>query len=883
MVSNLVSLNADAQPDFGVDGQLLSPWYALIQYATPLTGDSYKGEAFTTMKHAAVERLTKKVGAEPSECIIQVPVDVIEAEASRLFDHTVIQPLKGNDLTPFAPRIRDLLMFSKIRIFAAKDVKPVDMASSPDLRHARREFVGYVTDIQYVALTKKTTTCRIHCKDGRYLLKKTPFYGLLFNNLNPQNPPTSTLTDETVYIRDAKVIFNEGQQPNRRNDPKDRFVSEQLPRFINFNTNRFFESTADDDSGNVNFRMFVEDAATKDENLVNKLPFPFADKWLPGHAWNYIRNFMDSTKMEGAFKIYDIPTTDLVDRERMILQDEEIIVPTLMFIGNPVNTPELDMWKDWFVPRAVIGAKSQTGFGVATSGLGEFRADGQPVIEILFELCRRVGNYTLTAYYDEKDRMVLLPIRSVPGILEDKNVIVGLQGRLGGTNNGKKVTLRLPSVIDNERPNVPALNLWLKSGSYFNDFIMKGGTHWVTTTFSTLASQNYPDSLGQLHSAPNVPSGEYAPQLSTPTLIPGWLSDDQDNFLGEYLVRPKKTENFPDVFTKWLIPLEGEFAIDWKEFFEARFDTTSPGNDLGFRRFLERDRAFQQHLIISIFNITLGQYRSKRAKVPIVAMRAFRGIRTEAGGATAYGGPLTENKAGQSNPVRGHDDWFQIGGFKIINEGQLGIKFDSNNRLNKDFEFESFDPKPIGSGAGRSPLTWNGLDFPSVRSYEIQITITLALDEDVFEKISLPNTGTRSIRRFGPRMEMYREAGNEYGIEDAIHAVIPQFNPGSTDSNLLAVPPVDKNNSRKDAASRRYRDDRDEILARARMMANRHGAPDIEGEFHLNTVNLDLWPGDFVTELEIPGETNIQIKALVASVTHDFQAQRTSVNLASIR
>lgn len=867
MATDASSMASTLQPT------LPKPWYTLIQYKTP-ADDDYSSAQYKQLRHSVVERLTLKIGPEPSEAIIQLPVNPLDAEAGKrtfLSDVIIGKGRSSNELAPFRPIVGNLFLWSKVRIFAAPGIFPDDMNSNLQDSFLPL-FIGYVTDFQYFSVAQDSTGVRIWCKDARELLRKTPAYGTLWFNRDGVNPPGSIAENETVFIRDREIIFNEGQQPNRYHDPSDLGRSHQRPVFINPNHNRFLKVDP------LGANLLVGDNFTTDPTLVGQLTAPFADKWRPGDVWNYFSNLIDSNFMKGANRLYNVPATELGDDFIPPLRDSELKIQRIMNIGDKINGIDANMLRDWQEPRATVGAISQTGLAAAISGVGEFDPTGMPLNEVFFRLCRMVGNYTMAVYYDEKDRAVLTPIRTVQAFTEDKDIAVGLQGRPALPDAGKALQIRFPTVIDTEQPNVPSLNLKATTDTYYNDFLMKAGFRFVTATFSTFGRSQFVDSLGQVHQPYNfasVPAGQWLPALAKATLVPGWTLADQNAFIAQFLLSGD-TEQFPDVFRTWIIPQEGLDGIDWVAFFGQTIVADVPG----FRRFLVVDRKLQNQLAISIFNTTLGLFRGRREKLPVEVSRAFRGIRTDTDGRTAYGDNTTENDS-----IVGFDDWFKISdlaGFDLLSDGRIGIRLHSPARLNKNFRFENHVPKPVGSGSSSSPMSWNGLSGADARHYEMVLTLQLAVDEDLFEKIRIPNTGTRSIVKYGPRLEMYRNAGNEWGQEHAIHSIVARKNPQTGETRYIAVPPV-KATGFEDNETRVFRDDADEVLARTRMMANRHAMIDIEGELHLDSIYVSLWAGDFVDTIEKPGEAQIAIRALLSSVTHDFQAQRTTLQVATVR
>lgn len=859
------SLNSSLQPT------LVKPYYSLIQFQTP-TGSTYSG-AWRQLRHSILERITLRVGPDPSEAVFQVPVDVVAAlQFQRTFFSNVTSNLfRGNLLSPFTTTMPNFEMMTKVRIFGGQGITPWSVVNS--VMPSFPIFVGYVTDIEYVSLGQEGTTCRVTCKDVRELLRKTPFYGYLFENVVSLNPPggnDSTDFGETVYIRDRDVIFNEGMQPNMFYSPVSTEKSQVRPRFIRDNHSRFID---DDDS--VDHKLYIHDAWTEDVARKDKIGVPYAAKWKPGNVWNYIVNIIDSFWMQGSSRLYTIPANSLSSEELPPLRDSEVNIAR-MYPGQSDG----HMFSDWFNPRAVIGATSQTGFGTAVSAIGEFNPTGMPINELLFRLCRMVGNYTYTVYFDSSSRAILVPFRTVQGIGENSGLKVGLEGGSNSSGGGKVLQILTPTAVEFDKPDVPAMKLKASSESYFNDFLMKGGPREVTSTFMTMGKDNSTDRHSRVHRrydfAPGgVPADQPIPALDLPTLEPGWSLGDETSFVTNWLI-DDTTEHWPSVFVDWLVPQEGLFTIDWVKFFGRTIGDDEPG----FRRFLDRDRPLLDQLSISIFETALGLFRRRRKKLPITVSRLFRGIRTDSDGNTAYGDQATT----EGNDPEGFDDWFPVlFGVELLTDGRLGFRLHPEARLNRNYKFENHATgAPAGSGASSSPGVWNGLDTPNTRTYELMITMNMELDEDLAEKIIVPNSGSRRITQYGPRLEMYRNAGQHYKQEHAVHTMIPRFGAGTGSAKYHAIPPVD-GTGQKDDDPRIFRDDRAEMLARTRMMANRHAKIDIEGQLHLAHMNLGLWAGNYIDRLRDTGSGDIKVGAIISSLTHDWQTQKTSVELATIR
>lgn len=891
MVTNVTTVSSTLQP------KLRELMFTRVEYKTP-TGTDYSSGTFKRLRKTIVTDVVTRLGPDPSECILKIPVSSAFA-ATKIYDHKVIKGRPDTkQLAPFGALIGDLNIMSKVRIFAAPKGADGDPRRILVGNTGPRIFVGYVTEIESVQQGNEITELRIKCKDGRELLRKTPTLGKLF--FNPDRGAlisAGVFKGQTVFIRDTDIIFNEGQRPNRRHTTvaegkiSGLFLSEQQPRFINFDFNRFIDDPSDPDIDH----FYIHDGFLTDDLFKDKIPNPHARKWFPGHVWNYIANLLDIAAMQGVNRLYQIPIA-AIDQDELspLWQDTdpnssfrgEIVLPLLRDSGL-----DKDMFHDWFEPRSQVGATSQTGFDTAVSAIGEFNPTGMPVNEVLFELCRRIGNYTLAARYDRKDRMILIPIRTTQAFTENRDLPVGLQGGASGTGGGKRIVIFLPNPGSTLKPNVHTFFIKSSADAYYNRSHMKAGTRWAQCTFTTVARNQYTDDRGQLHApyafdAQNgaVPNGQWLPKFTVPTLIPGWTNGDETEFLKLFKEdgRHDAIDRFPDVFRTWIVPQDGNFQIDWVAFFDKA--TTE-----GFRRFFDRDRSTMSELITRIFSAQLGIFRNRSQRLPITVARAFRGIRIDTGGDTPYGGPETEHTGiappAQKNPVQGADDWFVIrSAFEVLTDGRLGIRFDFNARALLTYSFPGLNPPvPAPDATGE---TWNSIPVAgSSRTYEMLWTIPISLDEDLWEQVDIPNKGTaRNINKFGPLMEIMRDAGNEYGMEEAVHSFINRPNPAGL-KPMLAIPPVTAT-GQDDASLRIYRDDRDEVLARTRMMANRNAMVDTEANLTLPFIDLSLMAGHYVESLlfiQADLRDQIRVNSLCTSVTHDFQQQQTVIRLETIR
>jgi hypothetical protein len=431
------------------------------------------------------------------------------------------------------------------------------------------------------------------------------------------------------------------------------------------------------------------------------------------------------------------------------------------------------------------------------------------------------------------------------------------------------------------------------SRNYFNRIHWKGGKRLVQVALTTASTQNWIDANSQTHYSYGGPVNEWGPTLSFPCLVPGWNSSEQTEFLKQYLVNGDRSR-YPNAFSVWVVPQQDGFPgsgmsrMNWVQYFNARA-VTNP--EMGFRRFFERDRPMLNRLVGRVYESALGAFRRYQQTLPAFVMRSYRGIRTTAAGATAYGGPATENQH-----ISGYEDWYSgenIVEYQILNDGRIGFRLGPNAREGKYYVFESMNGSPpSGSGPVRGPWSWNGLGYDvnygnSSRSYEMMFVVTVELDEDLAEQLDIPAHGTgRQINQHGPLLEKMRVSEQEYKIEQAIHSVLPIYNQGPTAAKLTAYPP---GSATKDSEERICVNDKSELLARSRMELNRYGAPDQSYELTMDNMYLSMQAGDYHAYIERAsartGEDidRIYCNAITETVTHDFIANRTTVYLANLR
>ena len=185
---------------------------------------------------------------------------------------------------------------------------------------------------------------------------------------------------------------------------------------------------------------------------------------------------------------------------------------------------------------------------------------------------------------------------------------------------------------------------------------------------------------------------------------------------------------------------------------------------------------------------------------------------------------------------------------------------------------------PPSTASSRNFGTESNPAFQDARSYEMLFTVPILTNEDLHDYTRVPDIGkTQGITQFGPPLELHRRSGSEYQFEDAQHSMIEDV---VNNSNILAMPPA---TGTDDDSQRIYRDDRAEVTARARMMANRHNLPDVESELHLGGLFIAFQAGQYIKELKRRDDTPVKINSIIDTVTHDFLNQQTIVHLATIR
>ena len=862
----------------------------IVEYNTPGTDTMMNGttpyieDQWHGIPYCICERITDRIGPEPSDAVINIPFGQIPTPGAPGLDVAGISLISSGwkpwqtsgyrgGAAPFTPEI-NIRLWSKIRIFPIIPGAQ-EALKGYEYRKQLRMFIGYVSNIEWAGKEKVYTGIRITVLDARVFLKYTPVQGALYYNPEVQ---------KYVYIRDHDIAFNENKKPNKlrwKDESNERNHSK--PAFIWTDYNRFPSGTGNPARDHI----YVHDQwiTEQDPSIWPYIGDPLAVKWLPGDAWNYIRNTCDYKLMRAATgRQYDNPVAPIPEDECPPLRDCELKIATM----TP-STVDTRMWYDFFRPRAYTGSTSQNGFADLASGLGDFNPTGLPMNEVLFEICRRVGNYSIGVVFNNDDTTSLIPFRTCQAY-GDGTAPVGKRGGKKAMPNVKLPDDNVPHLTgDTKMPNV---HTWvMKSGteSYYNRIHYMAGRRWIQVVFSTAGQKIWTDDLGQSHVKYDNPANQWGPHLDGPTLVPGWTAADQQTFVEEWNHNFQNGEHAMaiDAFSTWIVPQTGPKKIDWVEFFNSRFSKTP---DFGFRRFFERDRQLAEHLAAQIFDPNLGVFRRRRQRFPAIVARSFKGVKLAVDevlikGGTAYGDWTTVGK-----PIEGFQDWYlgwNLIDYEVVNDGRLGFKLGPEARWNKNFRFENQkDGKPLWASATRSPWSWNGVvDMPL--SYEMLFITMVEIDENLWEQIVVPDKGkVRRIDIHGPVLEKYRHAGNEYGEERAIHSLVP-WKEHIGPNKFLETPQVTAS-GKDDIEDRVYIHDIAEVQARVRMDANRHAMPDEDYMLDLDEIYLGFEAGDYIPFLQRMGYGGteggrIWTNAIIESITHDFLQNQSSIHLASIR
>lgn len=813
----------------------------------------YTGETFYPWPEVAVDRIIFKTGADPSEAELTVPVGKVTAAVGGAFGHKVYVP-STDELAPFAPIHRQFKKGSKVKIY----LDPTAGLLVGGQGKKKLLFVGTITKIRVGTQGKARSNMTLTCKDGRWLGRgRNSTQGIVNFNYATSFPTDPTTTQAipatTEFIRDNATPFNEGTQANMFYDPTTSAWFE-TPRFIETNYGRFNDT-----------QEFLEDQEVEDLDASSAREFPVARKWLAGCVYNYVANMHDDALtggISGTPTWWDVPDTVTADDVPTVLSEELKIIRL-----HPGKINSRNYGADWFGPRALVGAPTESGQSTIISSVGEYSPWGQGPVDILFDLCRRLGNYTLVATYSEEGtgKTVLQVVRTTQIFGFDQDLPVGI-------NPGKEAILIIPGDDSGEiAPDAYQFTVETSLENTYNVFHTKGGPLFIQLTFMTMGLLKGFDWAGQFHPAyaPGNPNVEFNPKVDRATLVAGWSNFMKEEWLKLALVEQKQSEIFPDVYTSYLIPDEIDFVA-----------VIGLGGQIGTRRFFRKDRQVLGNLVSSYFEKILGPYRIRRQPMGLQVYRAFRGIRTDPDGSTRFGGPSTEATDSQSgNGPQNLSDWFLIQpGFRVLDDGRTGVGFEPAARSNDRWEFEAGT-----TGKSRSPHTWNGVieDSPnearSARSYEIMLTVPISSDEDLFEFMAL-QAGGMNIDKFGFRSERLQDAGNEFGIQKAVNSVVQIKNSGTKVLDPGGGSP-----------QRRYVDGQQELTARNHMAANKFSKPDVDGQINIPSLRLDLQAGQYIKELrELRGDDGnvrkIPVNSLISTLALEFaDTQSTTVEFGSVR
>lgn len=840
---------------------------------TQLNADDvrYGSQTANVWPNAQVIDIDLKTGADPSTAIIAVPIeesdDVVGTVSSAKVHEANGDLTTLSRLTAVQPNNAQNYLFAQVSIFrAAPDGVGVDIGTPV--------FVGYIVDYDWSGKVDATQMLVI-CEDARHFGKKAPTQGKIHRNLHSGQYGAA----ESVYIRAHMPIMNEGQQPNRHVFSNGAADNTDFPQFVNENLNRAY---ADPDREWTN-TMIAEDqvqALWEQGKIANQSTQPHARVWLPGHAFNFLR-----------FIHFDIVS---LTRTGTATVSDKLGKPTSAELGHtpseddfPVNLSDVmevpaltyglgtnGVWNEWYEPRA-IQYDAQTGQVTFISGLGEWNPMGVPVIQSFFDLCRKVGNWTLAPSYTATGKLVLTPIKTTPALreLEGGPVPYGSNGGLGVAGGGKAITLTLPSAhIDSNglgyRPDVRQWSILHSGRQVYNRSFMHGGRRWFQVTLSTLGLANWTDHLGYAHKAYNPPAGEWKPVSNEGSLRPGWTWDQQSRWLPLF-TNETDFNAYEDVFRTWIVQDDINWVAVWKP-----GDTDVPG----FRMYFERDRQVLQQLLWRIFQPESGAFRSRPQRMDWQLWRAYQGIPINAAGtATAYGGAGTVGDA-----VEGKKRWFRCqSSFIPVSDGRIGIRADADARRNQNFPFEDAD----ATASTLCPWAWNGVGA-NPWPFEMFLTFTAEADEDLYEYMAVHSkkeTATgMPIKKYGHAMEIHNEAGSEYGEERVIDSVVD--NPHGSSSSFAyrqRVPGSGQPGASDDAVV--YRSGAAELKARNGLTMNRHAMSDLNGELTLSGLDLDIRAGEYIDRLTIAGEDAIRIGCIVTKVHHDIIAQTTKVTVETVR
>lgn len=854
----------------------------------PGSGDTkYEGQ-FVPVPEITVESVLLKTGKDPSEAVLSIPFGIVTAVAgprTRLHKTYVIRNKTG--LSPIAPAAgsRNLSLYTKVAIFYSN----FTIIGQGDRGGSFLIFVGYVSALQVTEDQKNRSILSIRCKDARWLMSKIPAMGIIHADRDV-GFGTVSRNNKSTFIKNATIPFNEGNHPNMFYDPFDgKGTWYKRPKFIEPDFGRFTDELITLPSGKqIPANEYIEDAAIEDPASfgLTAANFPVARQWLAGPVYNYFANMCncsseaindDLTGFDtGTPALWDDPASVTVDEVSISLKNE-VFIPIL----HPAAQGSKIMGSDWFRPRSQVGAQVLSGQQSIVSSVGIYNPFGSvSVIDLMQDLCYRLGNYTLAATYDLSrgtGAMVLHVIRTTSAFDEDADIKVGL-------NSSNKIEI----VISGEetgttKPDVHTFNLKISADNLHNTYTTRGGRHWTQMTFLTLGTSPNLDQAEQNHPAYNpVGVSELIPRTPYMTLQPGWNFDQQKEYVELATAEQGQAELYPDVFRVWIISPE----INWPDMWGTVPNPIGgPNQARGLIRNFRRARQLLPVLISSYYEKVLGAWRSRRTQLPIMVFRSFRGIRTDPDGNTRFGDDTTEN-----DPPVGNSDWFYVQSPPelIGDDGRFGIKFAPGARfpVAGNFFFEAGD-----KGKARSPLTWNGVieDEPnenrSARAYDIMLTVAVPSDEELFDYLTQTNNGI-IIAKHGFRSERVQDAGTEFQQEQTINSILyfpkpPAVNPQQP---FRLDPPQ--------ASPRRvYVDGQKELTARNHMMANKFAKPDIDGNLNFLGILPSLKAGHYVGEfLQLEGKgakapiKTLPVNSILTSVIHDFSdIQQTTVEFGTIR
>lgn len=856
MVSSKTSAPATVSPTMGAT-------IGVVKILDTGSSQVYAG-SLKIWPNAQVVSITPKIGPDPAEAVIEIPIDDPQDSVGKTFTSRVHStrgyPHEVNRFgAPLHVTSRNFL-FSQVQIFAAvKELNDSDLG--------KPIFIGYIIDYDWVG-EKDTTVMRIVLEDARHFWKKAPLQGKIFFNVRD---------DEVIYIRAHDLIFNAGQDPDRHVLANKYQDNTGLPMFVNRNLNRFRNDPAD-----ARDRQFISDAEVDDLFDAGKMggqdvEEPHARKWLPLQVLNYFRLLHSGGELRA---LVDKPNAAVLGRTPNADDFPVDLTGTMVILPLHKKGLDKEMWKDLSEPRAVVGSGTQTGTTELVSGIGEFAPGGVSVGDAYFDVLRRVGNYTIGVSYEESGLLQVFPIRTTLGFGEDQGIHVGIRGGTGVSTGGKADEIIMPSdssdpVFRQQRKEVENWRIKHSGRNYFNRYFSLGGRRFIQLTGATVGTGvglpgdgHWTDHLGHQHQA-YTPAGEWNPVTPEGVMSPGWGLFEQAEWIKLF---DEKTdlEQYPDVFRTWIFRDNIPMVTLWNQGATAH----------GYRMFFERDRQIATELLTRLFEKTLGVFRSRPRKLPMSIWRAYQGIEINDDNDTVYGGPGTLNEA-----IAGKKRWFRLQADATpLTDGRLG--FNLNSEARRNFLFPLQDNEKVNGI--NSPWPWNGLTannapFGNPRPYDMFWTLVMEVDENVYEYqalLDIATSGGMPISEFGPPMEHHRNAGNEYGEERVTNSVIDNpFGVAADEAFRVRLPDP----ALTGGLTTIYRDGQQEVSARNQINMNRHSMADIEGTIKLDHLAIDLQAGQYIRRLVIPGDDPINIGAIISSLHHDFIDQSTTITLSTIR